>query len=401
MEEFMRIGTSYYIKTMEPNMHKKLLIKIKKWSRQNIIDDHGKEYLNKIKKYKGFTIVPDHNNYQSVINGHYNRYMPLGHNSEIEYNPNKVVVTLNFLKHIFGEQLNIGLDYLGILWHHPTHILPILCLVSDERNTGKTTFLNWLKLVFEENKTNISNEDLRAQFNSDWVGKLLICVDEVLLEKRNDTERLKNLTTADNFKNEAKGKDKFDTDFFGKFILCSNNEKDFIQIDEKEIRFWVRKIPVLEKSVFNANLMQELEKELPYFIALIREREIQSPKKTRAWFTTNQIHTEALDKLKKGTKLNLEKELVCVIEEKMDEFDLDEIKFSLGELQDLVKKSSYKPSLNKIKEILIEKWQLESSNTSYKSYYTILINGSDNHQVCSVLKKGRCYTFSRSFLKNC
>ena len=31
-----------------------------------------------------------------------------------------------------------------------------------------------------------------SQFNSDWAGKLLIMVDEVLLNRREDSERLKN-----------------------------------------------------------------------------------------------------------------------------------------------------------------------------------------------------------------
>ena len=42
---------------------------------------------------------------------------------------------------------------------------------------------------------------------------------------------------------EAKGKDKREVEFFGKFILCSNNEDSFIKIDAHETRFWVRKIP--------------------------------------------------------------------------------------------------------------------------------------------------------------
>ncbi len=45
-----------------------------------------------------------------------------------------------------------------------------------------------------------------AQFNADWGGKLLIVVDEVLLDRREDAERLKNLSTAQTYKIEAKGK---------------------------------------------------------------------------------------------------------------------------------------------------------------------------------------------------
>ena len=50
------------------------------------------------------------------------------------------------------------------------------------------------------------NEDFRSQFNSDWAGKLLIVVDEVLLNRREDSERLKNLSTTLSYKVEAKVK---------------------------------------------------------------------------------------------------------------------------------------------------------------------------------------------------
>ena len=60
--------------------------------------------------------------------------------------------------------------------------------MSTERNTGKTTFLNWLKAVFEDNMTINKNEDFRSQFNSDWSDKLIVGIDEVLLDKKEDSE---------------------------------------------------------------------------------------------------------------------------------------------------------------------------------------------------------------------
>ena len=77
--------------------------------------------------------------------------------------------------------------------------------------------------MFENNVTFNTNEDFRSQFNSDWAGKLLIVVDEVLLNRREDSERLKNLSTTFTYKMEAKGKDRTEVAFFAKFVLCSNN----------------------------------------------------------------------------------------------------------------------------------------------------------------------------------
>ena len=67
--------------------------------------------------------------------------------------------------------------------------------------------------MFENNVTFNTNEDFRSQFNSDWAGKLLIVVDEVLLNRREDSERLKNLSTTFTYKVEAKGKDRTEIAF--------------------------------------------------------------------------------------------------------------------------------------------------------------------------------------------
>ena len=44
-------------------------------------------------------------------------------------------------------------------------------------------------------------------------------VDEVLLNRREDSERLKNLSTTLSYKVEAKGKDRDEIAFFAKFVL--------------------------------------------------------------------------------------------------------------------------------------------------------------------------------------
>ena len=55
----------------------------------------------------------------------------------------------------------------NVLYTEPTQMLPILLLVSNERRTGKTTFLRFLKMMFGKNATFNTNEDFRSQFNAD------------------------------------------------------------------------------------------------------------------------------------------------------------------------------------------------------------------------------------------
>ena len=261
-EEYMRVGTTLYKVVNQPcasgGYEKRRVI----WNNSTLRQDYGKNYLATVPKYDGFCTVPDHLNYRKEIDGFLNLYEPIEHTPQIGDFPNIRSLVL----HIFGEQYNLGLDYLQLLFLQPLQKLPILLLVSEERNTGKSTFLNFLKAVFGDNVTFNTNEDFRSQFNSDWAGKLLIVVDEVLLNRREDSERLKNLSTTFNYKVEAKGKDRTEIAFFAKFVLCSNNEYLPVIIDAGETRYWVRKINPLQND--DTNFLQKLKEEIPAFLLL-------------------------------------------------------------------------------------------------------------------------------------
>ncbi|MEM0519660.1 primase-helicase family protein [Aequorivita flava] len=396
--KYLRIGTDYYKVVEKPTLNGTTNSTIIPWKRFTIVDDHGKEFLKDIPKYEGFTVQPSHCDYKKEVKGFYNKYMPLSHNITKEYDEYKFPVTLKFLQHIFGEQYEIGIDYLTILWQRPIQILPILCLVSDERNTGKTTFLNWLKLVFQDNMTINKNEDFRSRFNSDWSEKLIVAIDEVLLDRREDSERIKNLSTAAVYKTESKGKDKTETLFFGKFVLCSNNEHNFIFIDEKEIRYWIRKIPKLESS--NPDLMEILEEELPMFISYINQRNVISPKKTRMWFTKEQIRTEALDVLVKGTKYSFEKEMILLLQEMFEDFEQESICLSYNDLINLFKETNQRVSRREISQLVVQKWKMEHQNSSYDFYYKTIDPKTSDWTMGTINKKGRYFRFEKDFINN-
>ncbi len=112
--------------------------------------------------------VPEHVGYRSVVGKFLNLY------ESIDHLPQEGDLShINLWYGIFGEQYELGMDYLQLLYLQPIQKLPILLLVSEERNTGKSTFLNFLKALFQNNVTFNTNEDFRSQFNSDWAGKLL------------------------------------------------------------------------------------------------------------------------------------------------------------------------------------------------------------------------------------
>lgn len=386
--EYLRIGTQYYkkVKFTLPSGIDTVEMMVK-WNKDTIIDDFGKNALSKIPKYDYSYPIPNHIDYQQQLGSIYNSYHPLDHQPRSGDCKN----TLNFIKHIFGDQYELGLDYLALLYLKPTQILPVLCVISAERGTGKTTLLNWLKAIFGLNATLNKNEDFRSRFNSDWANKLLILVDETLLDKKEDSERIKNLSTAKHYKSEAKGIDKQEVPFFGKFILCSNNEENFIYTDDNEIRFWVRKLKKLENE--DLFLLDKLIKEIPAFLHFLKERGIKSESKSRMWFSPEQIWTEALQKLIEGNRSTIEREMKEFIKDYILDHDLPEARFTNKDLLEILKWMGFRVvKRTDLSNILQNKWGLSpvQNASTYKYYLDDEYEGSH-----PIDKKGRYYTFKR------
>ncbi len=357
---YIRVGTTYYKLIERPQISGDKTLTLTKWSRETIIHDHNKKYIFDIPKYDGFCCIPNHLNYQKTVDNFYNIY------NEIPYHPSlskvtieKIPFTISFLEHIFGKQIDLGIDYLKILLEKPTQILPILCLVSKERATGKTTFLKWLKEIFGLNMTYIKGDSFSSQFNSDWASMLLIAIDEVFFDRKEITERLKYLSTTNKDKLENKGKDREEIDFFGKFILCSNNEDNFIQIDENEIRFWILKINPLKSE--NTDFLEHLKSEIPMFLNFLINRPFFSSRKTRMWFASEEIKTKALQKLVFKNANKLEYKMVELLFEFFESNDEDEINVVPQDILNMLTKMFKQTyfTRNDVRNILKDKWKLE------------------------------------------
>jgi hypothetical protein len=386
-DEYLRIGTTFYRRLCQPLASGQSVEVLKPWQVECIKQDHGKDFLSTIPKYAGFCMVPSHMDYKQEINGFYNCYHPFPHQL-IAGQPTKILV---FLNHIFGEQLKLGIDYLKILLLNPLQILPILCLVSTERNTGKTTFLNFLKALFGENMTINSNEDFRSNFNAEWASKLIIGVDETFLDRKEDSERIKSLSTSQFYKIEAKGQDRQEILFFGKFVLCSNNEDSFIQIDAGEIRYWIRKLPTLKQD--NNQLLEELKKEIPFFIHYLVNTPYSTISKTRMWFTPEQIKTSALESVKRYNRNKLEVEMGLILLSILDTIDnVKEVCFCIPDMQSwLLQKGFRGYDAGSVKRVIQEVWKLKPSGNS-NAYIQYRMTGDG--KLYEFKHKGRFYTAS-------
>lgn len=296
LRNFFRVNNTFYknVELWDPELNHTIYKRIR-YDRSIIALDFGNDALKKIPTYEDFTYYPDNINYQRVNGNCYNLY------EEIPFFPEKgeCPTILKYLEHIFEEQLEYGLDYVQLLYQQPRQKLPILCLVSNERNTGKTTFLNLLNDIFGGNAVTVGNSEISSEFNGLIAGKLIVGVDETALSDNDKvTERLKMLSTAEYIPMQLKGKDTVMIKNYAKFILVSNNETRFIYTQEEEVRFWVRKIRPIPAEELDPDIKEKMINEIPAFLYYLGNRKMTTKKEYRSWFKPELLETEALRKLK-------------------------------------------------------------------------------------------------------
>lgn len=332
LNKFFRCGDDYFELVDTPTPFGETEQKLTKRSITTIKDDFGKDAIKHIKKYKAFVNIPNNQNYQRIINNCYNTYNPITH----EVQEGSWKFTQMFLEHIFGDYYEIGLDYVTILYRYPTEILPVLCLVSTERRTGKTTFLDWLCDIFGDNACVVGNEEFKSQFNGVFLTKLIMGLDETsLADNREITERIKWLSTTKKIPVQKKGVDFNIVDNFCHLIMCSNQESNFVFTEKEEVRYFVLKIPSLDGKEMT-DLRKRLQQEIPAFLYYIQNRTITYPKKSRQWFAYELTRTKAFEALCENQKPRCQKIIEQWINDTVTDFGLPELKMTKSALIDIL-----------------------------------------------------------------
>ncbi len=390
-DKYIRVGTTLYKIVQQPLHSGDIKDSRKVWNYDTLRQDHSKDYISQIEKYDGFCCVPNHINYQRTIGLFLNEYEPItarpmkGDFSKID----------SCIHHIFGDHYELGLDYLQLLYTQPLQRLTILLLVSQEFNTGKTTFLNLLKAIFGRNMTFNTNEDFRSQFNSDWATKLIVAVDEVLLDRKEDSERIKNLSTAKSYKAEAKGKDKNEVEFFAKFVLCSNNEENAIFIGQGETRYWVHKIPSLGNTD-NPNLLQEMIAEIPALLYFLINRKLTTENSGRMWFNPKLLETTALRKMINFGRSKVEVEMIHILQEVSEIKKDEEYRFCIVDMAWMLEMRGFKCDHNYIRRILQQRWLMKPSDSIYYISERLTYDGTLDRNP----RTGRCYMVTKEVLQS-
>jgi hypothetical protein len=328
INNYIRVGDEYFEKIQKPDKDGKLVTELEKRKRTTITDDYGKIALQYVKKYKSFCLVPSHTNYQQVVGQCYNTYQQLDHILAA----GSIDTTLKMLNRVFGDKIDFILDWIQLLYLQPTQNLPILCLVSTERNTGKSTVGQWLIDLLQLNAVKLGNADLDNSFNSHYAEKLLLVVDETAIEKRVTSEAIKRMSTERGkiFVN-AKNRNQYPVDYIGKFVFISNDEERFMYIGKGESRFAVFKVPVLTED--DVEMLEKLREEIPAFLHFLQNRTLVHSRQSRMYFDFSVYKTKHLDTVIDASLSRTEKALRELIVDTFDMFpDAVELYFAPSDI---------------------------------------------------------------------
>lgn len=404
--KFIRVGCDYFKLIKVPNTNKEGVLDEKRvpWKAAEITRDFVqgkglKNFFHTIERYDSFCNVPDNtSDYAPIVNDCYNLYSKIDHEPE----PGTWDNINGYLKHVFGEaklisghtNFDLALDYLSILYLKPRQKLPILCLVNKKKNTGKSTFLWLLKEIFQANATFIGNEELKDHLNDDWADKLIVGIDEGFIDKKTVLERLKSMSTSNTIKLRGMYAGRTEIAFFAKFVLTSNDETNFVAIDDDEVRFWVNKVPQLTKD--DPELLEKMILEIPAFLDHLQTRAIVHPKRTRHWFDFKLLETEALINVKQNSRSWLIKELRETMKEEFFKYRYHTLVYTIKELIILLNgdNSSIKFRKDDITTQLKEKYGYENKNGRYSMPTTPELDaeGRIAHQAF-VPRHGRYFEF--------
>jgi hypothetical protein len=379
---YIRVGTKYY----RADDHS-----IDLWDKGTINDDFGRGASTRpeLRKYRGFTNEPNYlkrithvsrRDANGEMQSYYNKFFYPNFKFQ-KGTAADMLITMHLLKKVFSgdveDQLEIGLDWIQILLTNPKQKLRALTLLGPSE-TGKDTFMEWLIGIVGVNRNGIllNGEEIESNFNSGWIGKHVVCLNEVSydLADKKTKERIKNLLTADRITVEGKGENQYQIENYNKLVMATNNIYDFMKIDNTENRFWLRMMASLKESDKIDNFVQKLKEEAPYFINwIVNERQLYRKKGSgRFWHTNEEVQTRALTDVVENTKTSLYSELLQLIEDKFNHPKLthtDEMHFRYKSITQTLQNSMQVSGANKhynqkaIKMCLLKEFALVEKKT--------------------------------------
>ena len=190
-------------------------------------------------------------------------------------------------------------------------------------------------------------------------------VDELLLNQIEDTEKIKNLSTANDYKVEAKGKDRREIEFFAKSVLCPTTSA--IQSSSHRKRY----VSECAGSYRFRNLQAKMEGKIPHFLHFLLDHKLSTRQELRMWFAPTSLETPALHKIKKYDTTKIEAEIAVYCVEVMDRHGENRVSYYPNDIIDTVRDAGLKADLTQIRSIFKDSWGLRSDKNREYTFYHI------------------------------
>lgn len=402
-KNYILVGNDYFQKVVDKSAFGDDEINLYKRDKGVITARFGKNFVRAIPIYDNFANIPENDpeKYRQEIVSEkggiksrlYNIYRPL----EWQPTEGEWPTIEKFLHHLFdytntqGQPMfEFALDWIQIVYTNPTQPLPCICLVSKERETGKTTFLEFMHLIFSENFRVLDSERIGSKFNDGHVGKLVIGVDESLIDPENRgtiANTLKTLITNKTIISEGKGTASKPIANYAKLIMCSNDETNFIKIESEENRYAIVKVGTIQEK--DPDFLSKMRKEIPAFLYHLKNRELCHERKDRLWFDPRAFETDALLKIQERTAPMLERHIKGVMREQFEYSGKDILRFPFSFIKERVLTRFKYADTEKIKDWLHDHGYKTGTPNTY-AYY------DESGQPFPQEGKPRLYTFQRA-----
>ncbi|MFI5404870.1 MAG: primase-helicase family protein [Nitrososphaerales archaeon] len=371
---YVRVGTKYYKLFPLENRWGGSDSTLNKWERGTIIDDHTKNILKHIPTFDSFVIKPDNVNYSRAIGNCYNLYAPFHHEpNKSHVSSGDIPNSMTVMNHIFGEQLEAGFIYMKVMYEYPRQMLPVLVPMSKVRGTGKSTFGDWLQMIFGQNAVPVNPKALTSEFTSSYAQKNVLLFEETFIEKSSAIEKVKHLTTAKYIEYRDLFVSSVTIPFFGKLIMFTNKVLDFMRIDNEETRFWIRNIPLVPAGTKNTKIDQELFEEIPKFLKYLKQLPPIDFTKDRLVLTPEQTKTHQLEEIKAESRSGLFKELEIFIDDFFNNSDHESFLATSKDIKNLWFTKDNRISIAYIRKVLTHEMELTPEKT--QRYYPFLPEG--------------------------
>lgn len=358
-------------------------------SRENLRIKYKIDVTDRIQCLFGFTSEPSHLDYKGIVDDKYNLYKKITHIPKEGDWPNIKALMI----HIFGKSYQMGMEYIWNLYVKPKQALPFLGLISLAKETGKSTFLNFIRAMFQENAVPLNGFDFSKEFNGHYINSLVGLSDEHAegKERIRIAQKVKSLITEKDQRAERKGVEGYATKSYLKMILASNDEDMSTYIEEENTRYWILSIPEIDDKKVNFESL--VEKEIPALLYYLEHVFKARPSRGRLYFAPKEFQTNAGQRIQQSSKPKLQKAIEAELRDRFEQNDsINEILLAPKHFASFLNLSAKEVDLDWLKQVL----QLKMKKTKHpKSIRFTPGTGSETDELPIKKVTGRPYIFKR------